>query len=168
MLLVSCIEMTRLCALAQSPSSPAAGSRTSNAQSATAAPTAAQFNAAKQAWQKQHDASLQNQGLLKMPDLPDMPKYPHKTKFGGGMSYPNAGPSYFFQFTAMEEAKPILDWYKSALASSSWIVDRSNATTIMAKKDASTTNCVITVRKDSDGQGRTAVSIHYTTGHSIN
>ncbi len=164
MLLISCIEMTQLCASAQNPSSPTAASRTPNSQ----APTAAQLNAAKQAWQKQHDASLKNVGLLKMPDLPDMQKYPHKTMFGGGISYPNAGPSYFFQFTAMEEAKPILDWYKSALSSSGWTVDRSNASTIMAKKDASTTNCVITVKKDIDGQGRTAVSIHYTTGHSIN
>ncbi len=115
-------------------------------------------------WQKQHNESEQNTQLLAMPTLPELPQYPRKTTFLGGKTFPNAGPSYFFRFSAMEEIKPILDWYQSALVSSGWKIGNANASAITANMESTGSNVSISLKPDAHGTGRTSILITYTKG----
>ncbi len=118
-------------------------------------------------WQKQHQASEESGPLPTFPNLPDVPQYPRKTQYLGGRAFPKAGPSYYFRFIAMEESKPILDWYKNALSSAGWRIGNENSSTVVASLDSTGSNIVVSLRPETHGGGRSAVSIHYTTGRIV-
>jgi hypothetical protein len=99
-------------------------------------------------WESRSEPLLQVDQLKTKVDLPNLPEFTGRAKFLGGIVHPSdRGESYVMRFSAKEDAKLVIDWYKNTLNMYKWKIDYTDAQTVTAKMPTAT--CAIIVNDTS-------------------
>ena len=113
-------------------------------------------------WESKDNGNLAAEAMKTKVDLPNLPEFTGHAKFTGGVvNQGEYGQSYVMRFTAKEDPKLVLDWYKNTLNMYKWKIEYADDQTVAGKLAGATCAVVVNDIISRKNGSQSEIEINY-------